>query len=552
MRLATVTVLFVVSAVSAASAQAPPREGVVAFASNRASNIWAADLMVSQPGRKTVNVTRSLGIADRDADLSPNGNQLVFSRRNGAEEDLYTVTLGPRRLARLTFSPRQYESGPVYSPSGDAVAFVRGTLHNDDAVWIVGRAGGERRLTAEGGFISGLAWSPDGTRLTFSESNTGVFVIRRDGSGLRHVRGPYRSDLAPIDWLSAGIATLQSAGNAWRLQAVDPEDGSIRRLRNPCTPAAPVFSSDRTHVLCHSGLRGTHVQIRTRAGRPIRKIRIQLRSEHDQVQRFALGPRGRVLVFDSTAETRHADVWLLGRRLERLTGNHFHDHSPALSPDRRRVAFVRSPFESGRTDDSLMVVDARTRRVRPLCRLRGTSPSWSSDGRSVAFARAGDIHVVELARCRVRRLTRDRSIDSDSAWSRRGRAIAFVRGNGARATIRVISARGGSSTEVYSGSAADLSWAPDDGSLAFAGADGIQVLDLASRQVRTLFRDEDNRPGSPTWSPEGRTIAFSSGWETLPSRERAHMLRISTVDVATGAIAPLIGGWGLYFAPDWR
>jgi hypothetical protein len=60
MRLALPAALLAFCASSVASAQAPPLPGAIAFASNRASNIWAADLMVSAPRAKTVNLTRSL------------------------------------------------------------------------------------------------------------------------------------------------------------------------------------------------------------------------------------------------------------------------------------------------------------------------------------------------------------------------------------------------------------------------------------------------------------------------------------------------------------
>ena len=551
MRLAFPAALLALCASSVASAQAPQLPGAIAFASNRAPNIWAADLMVSAPRAKTVNVTRSLGIADRDADLSPDGREVVFSRRDAGGEDLFALTLPARRLARLTFTPRQYESNPVYSPRGDAVAFVRGTLHNDDAVWIVDHAG-ERRLTQDGGFISGLAWSPDGTQLTFSEASTGVFVIGRGGAGLRRVA--HRHDFVPIDWLPAGIAILPSPQNGVQLLALDPKSGRTRRISNPCGVGAPTFSTDRTHVVCEAR-RGTHVHVRSRSGRPVRAIRIQLRGEHAQVNRFALGPLGRTLVFDSMVETRHTDVWLLGRRLERLTANHFDDASPALSPDRRRVAFVRSPFVGGQTSSEkpLMTVDVRTHRVRPICGLRGTSPSWSRDSGSIAFARAGDIHVVDIGRCRVRRLTRGPALDTGPAWSRDGRAIAFVRLREIVRSVHVVPAAGGVPRQVpATRDADDLAWSPDGRSIAYSTGEAIRLLSLDTGETRELVRDPVNRPSSPTWSPDGGRIAYSAGWQFLPSREGVHNLELRTVDMATGEITRLVSGSGLHYAPNWR
>lgn len=560
MRIASAALLLTLLAAATSSAQAPPRRGAIVFASNTALNFWSSDLMLAHAGRKTLNITQSTDIADRDADISPSGRQIVFSRRDRGAEDLFTLTIPGRRLARLTSTPAQYESAPIYSPAGDAVAFVRGTLHHDDAIWIVDRSGRERRLTTESGFKSGLAWSPDGRRLAFRETTTGVFVVGRDGSGLRRVQAPFRSEARlPIAWLRSGIVVPIELGGdrGWGLRVIGAETGAMTPIENPCRSLAVTFSSDRRHVVCHSGRRQVHVQIRTRQGRLVRSVRIRLRNEQTQIRRFALGPRGKTLLYDAEIEERHADLWLLDSRRRRLTGGPLEDHDPALSPDRRRVVFVRSSYQSRRGEGTLMVVDLRTKRVRPLRRgLQGSSPSWSPDGRSVVFAAGGDLVVAAVNRGRLRRLTRDRSLDLHPTWSHDGRTIAFARYGRDYTSVRVISARGGSSREAHrtgAGDLVDLAWSPDDRMLAFSRLAAIHVLTPATGQTRELVRDEANRLYSPTWAPDARTIAYASGWENdIPTRNEAHHLQIREVDVATRAVRPLIVGSGFNFSPDWR
>lgn len=539
-----------------AAAERPRHQGTIVFVSNRVPTMWSPDLMVVGPGGRTRNLTQSTGIADKDSAISPDGRRIVFSRRDGAVEDLYAIDVAGGNLRRLTSSPQLYEQTPAFSPAGDAVAFVRGTLHADDAIVILDAAGAEHRITPHEGWKRSVLWSPDGRQLAFTNEVGRLFVINRDGSGLREVNSRLNDEGTLLRWERSGIVTGAPSGQErYGLASLDPESGARRPLANPCGNERPVFATDGRHVICH-GAPGRSIRIRTRVGKKVRSIVVHPRNENRQIRSYALGPNGRTLVYAALTEERHGDLWLSAGKLTRLTQGSDEDHSPALSPDRRRVVFLRSGYQSRWQDGSLHVLDLRARRVRALNGLRGSDPDWSPDGTRIVYGCGHDLCIVPLGTGRPRRLTRDANLDSDPAWSRDGKWIAFVRTAGRGTTLRMIRPEGGRTRVLLSRSVSFPTWSPDGRSLALGIDGGLAVLSLADGKIRELVRDEDNRLRAPTWSPDGRRIAYATGWENdIPypwHAPNAHYLEIWTVDARTGERGPLIRSVGFNYAPSWR
>jgi Tol biopolymer transport system component len=116
------------------------------------------------------------------------------------------------------------------------------------------------------------------------------------------------------------------------------------------------------------------------------------------------------------------------------------------------------------------------------------APTWSPDGRRVAFARfvdgSPDIFVADADGGRERRITADPAWDYEPAWSPDGSRIAFM-------TNRFLS-------ETDSGAV-----------VATVAPDGSDLRRLTSERIIA---------GSPAWSPDGRWIAFSNVVGTTESR----------------------------------
>ena len=211
------------------------------------------------------------------------------------------------------------------------------------------------------------------------------------------------------------------------------------------------------------------------------------------------------------AGTSSGGAWVVGA-IRRLTDNRGHDFSPTWSPDGRHIAFASD--RDGNYGIYVMGSDgSKPRRLTD----GGGSPTWSPDGRHIAFhsAREGynDIYVMGSDGSNPRRLTTDGGVSP--TWSPDGRHIAFASNRDGNDNIYVIGLDGSKPRRLTDHSAEDgsPSWSPDGRHLVFMsdrdGNDNIYVIGSDGSKPRRLTHHSD-RDWGPTWSPDGRHIAFAS------------------------------------------
>ena len=173
-----------------------------------------------------------------------------------------------------------------------------------------------------------------------------------------------------------------------------------------------------------------------------------------------------------------------------LTENDVPDESPAWSPDGNQIAFVSALTE----DYEIHVMDADGSNVRRLTvsPREDWQPSWSPDGKHIVFAslRTGDweIYVMDSDGANIRQLTESPGVDWTPDWSPDGQRIVFA------------SNRTPDGIEVTDETVVDN---PETSTW------DIYVMNHDGSSVKRLTDD----PGSdiePTWSPDGKYLAFSS------------------------------------------
>ena len=256
-------------------------------------------------------------------------------------------------------------------------------------------------------------------------------------------------------------------------------------------------------------------------------------------------PDGRKIAF-LRFPSGHPQVYVVnadGSGQRRLTRSPQHDLHPVWSPDGRRIAFVRAEPVlcrvgqpcAGNTEIYVMNVDGSHQRNLTRDAARDSTPSWSPDGRRIAFQSDRDgnleMYVMNADGTGLLNLTQNAAFDGIpfiqhsraqlSAWSPDGRRIAFQSDRDGNREIYIVSADGSGQKRLTSHAAADgdPAWSPDGRKIAFVRGtrrnQDIFVMNADGSEQKRLTRD----PASdltPAWSPDGRQIAFLSQRDRNP------------------------------------
>lgn len=190
--------------------------------------------------------------------------------------------------------------------------------------------------------------------------------------------------------------------------------------------------------------------------------------------------------------------------------------SPSWSPDGRKVAYVS--FEKKKPIVYMQDLTTKARTVLAAYKGSNSAPSWSPDGTKLAIALACDgptqIYTIDSHGQNLQRLTNTNSINTEPQFSPDGREIYFTSDRSGRPQIYKMNLTDSKARRItFRGTYnASPSISPDGRNLAYIskrqGQFHLYILNLADNQEHCL--SDTDKDESPSFSPDGQYILYAT------------------------------------------
>jgi len=445
---------------------------------------------------------------------------------------------GPIKHTRFTTLGNAYH--PALAPDGKFVAYVSRTRGEPQKLIVQGPNGAKLEL-ARGAVIESPRWSPDGSEILFfrfepelfktdpSARNWGISVVSRLGGEARPVFGA-----AYACWLTQDGSQIATGNQSERsgfkgVRIVNKMTGEAKKIGlSDYTWMEDVDCSPRTGMILAVTHNGERFQIRVLNTEGKESTLVE---ENSTIQSARWSPAGDAVYLlhgkGSTAELsrisigeRHAEPVTIVNGLQ--TGEYF-----TLSADGSQLAYTREEHSSNlwRVDLSAAGKNAKAEVSQVTS---GTSfygaPSYSPDGRWVAFARGQNGYETNLFKMQVSggdptQLTFfEHSWVANPGWSPDGQRIAYVGDQGGAPRVWMMSASGGPAQPAGNSTASDtgnhyLAWSPSPDIL-YQQSDLRNYLriDQKTKEEKPIIQHDQSvgwLPDKPVLSPDGKSIAVN-------------------------------------------
>ena len=458
---------------------------------------------------------------------------------------LYKRNLGPGSAVRtvpFTSYPGS-QSQPSFSPDGNEIAFVWNEDGEASNIYVkLLNSETPLQITSGDGRDQSPTWSPDGTQIAFIRYGSGkqtVSMVPALGGAVRILYQLHRT----IDWDAPGISwspegnwlifpDAQSADDPSAIYALSLKSLQTKILTLPPNSSdgdyCPIYSPDGKHI---AFVRGTDAAVRNlfminADGTGLRALTVHSHT----IAGIAWTPDSSNLVVSSDLGGS-LSLWrvpISGGTPERLTVGGDNATSPAVSLRGDRLA-----FSEGSAEWSTMRLDLSASVRRPVALFSSTEKDsavqFSPDDSLIAFQslRSGsqEIWISQIDGTKPVRLTSfDGPYAGSPSWSPDGRQIAFDSRSGGWSHIFLMTSEGHSVQALTAGDYNDVipSWSANGNSIYFgsrrSGRWEVWKCNLQSRAIQQVT----NAGGFVAReSPDGKWLYYTkyhhSGLWRIPS-----------------------------------
>ena len=466
-----------------------------------------ATLFVSNANGSGERALTQPGSLDYNPSWSSKGDWIVFTSERGESADLYRIHPDGSGLELLTDDPA-YDDQAAFSPDGKQIVFVSTRASGRANLWILDIATRKATplTTGDGGDFR-PSWSPDGTWIVFSSDRgsdlppakgrwerlqlSDVYLIRRDGSGLRRI-SQHGGFCGSPKWTQDSknvVAYCMSAQETWdyRFAAQDGDDKLVR-IDIATGETTPISSGPGVKLTPAILPSGTVAYLRR--DKTIKGIFYGMGSPGPagaDVRAPSWSPDGQQVVYSRFSFKRPSLLWKQSSRNKNfeLYGTAF---MPAYDYSGEHLAVTRAAASQGAFD---LVVLEEGKPDNTILTRKGLilAPSWSPDGKQIA------VGVGEFSAFLDFEIGGKKPVDP-------------VNGG---AQVAILNADGSGFHFVTSGpnNNAFASFAPDGKHIVYRtqgpDGEGLRMKSLEDHSEKVLTEDYDN---FPVWSPRGDQIAF--------------------------------------------
>jgi TolB protein len=473
----------------------------VAFTSER---MGQADIYRVHPdGTGLEQLTHDPAFDDQAA-LSPDGSTLAFmSTRGNGHANIWLLDIATKKYRNLTNS-RSGNFRPSWSPDGKWIAFSSDRDSNPGTVpfhwehlqstgiYVVRPDGtGLRRLTRIGGVAGSPAWSADGKKILYYETDElGAYMAKAARS---------RIDIVSVD-VATGDKKGYTASNETKFAPQWLPDGKISYIvrSGTDTEGLKVVYADRRVVNVVNGLirRSTW----TADGKQVIYDRI-------------LHPASTQRMVPTVSHDPEFDLFL-------------NEPFPSFSPDGSKLLYsFQADNGVNPQNTSIEVMNSDGTGVSTLFRREGYSAFnavWSPAGDQIALSvgryfRAPGLPAAPIALMKpdgsgYREIVDDGVNNGFPSWSPDGKRLVYKHGK----QLVILTLADGQTVPLTDGSHYDNfpAWSPKGDVIMFTSdrAGDFQLFTI--RPDGTAIRQLTDTPGinaHSVWSPDGEWVAFSSG-----------------------------------------